>query len=917
MTVDSGPTETGWHSASTVDTLAQLQVRADTGLTPAQIVERRGTYGPNRLTEVSGPPLWLQFFRQFQQALVYVLIVAGVVTLALGELVDGAVILGVVLLNAVIGFVQEHQAVQAIDALSRSMQVLANVIRSGEKQQLPAAELVPGDLVLLVAGDQVPADLRLIATRDLRIAEAALTGESLPVEKSINALGRETVLAERKNMAFTSTLVTAGMGTGIVTATGDRTEIGRISTLIRNATDLETPLGRQLTRFSQRLLWIILGLGCVTFTVGTFRGEPAVDMFHAAVALAVGAIPEGLPAAVTITLAIGVARMARRNAIIRRLPAVETLGGTSVICTDKTGTLTENQMTVQKILAGDTVFDVEGIGYEPIGLVQANGRPVSAASLEQLPDAVDDQMDDRLLIECLVCGALCNDSRMLVVDDSVEIRGDPTEGALLVSAAKVGLRVSDLSTLAPRLDTLPFESEHRDMATLHRVSGQAQHVIFVKGALESLLPRCNDLDQADELRLRRLADEFGSAGLRVLAFAKKRCSADQSVLTRNDIMTGLEFLGLQAMIDPPRSAAKAAVDACRQAGIRVKMMTGDHAVTAAAIADQLGLDGARGPNGQLRVLTGHELSALRTEDLVTAAESVSVFARVAPEDKLNLVRALQSQGAVVAMTGDGVNDGPALKQADIGIAMGITGTEVAKDAADMVLTDDNFASIAAAIEEGRCVFDNLIKFITWTLPTNLGQGLVILVAIFLGTDLPIEPLQILWINMTTAVFLGLTLTFEPQELGLMDRPPRPPKQPILTLELGRRIILVAIVALLGAFGLFRYSLSQGYDLPAARCVAMNVFVMISVGYLFNCRSLTQQLWRFPQARNPFLWCGVTVMILAQLAVTYLPGLNQAFHLAPITLASWCWIGLVSLASLLIVELDKWLFSLGKPPVQTQ
>ena len=744
------------------------------------------------------------------------MLAAAAITGALQQWVDCSVILGVVLANAAIGFVQESKALSAIQALTKTLTTEATVVRDGRKCRIPSVDVVPGDILLLKSGDKVAADLRLLRCRDLHIAEAALTGESIPVRKSFDPLAPDTMLADRKNMAYASTLVTYGQAAGIVVATGDSTEFGRISQLIQSADDLQTPLTRRIAHFSKVLLVLILGLAAVNFAVGWLRGETAVEMFLASVALAVAAIPEALPAAVTITLAIGALRMARRRAIIRKLPAVEALGSTTVICSDKTGTLTENQMTVTGIVAGHECFRVTGVGYSPAGDVLAISRADDEASAAVVPASVQLTAEDirgrTVLLECLRAGTLCNDSLLREEDGRWDIQGDPTEGALIVAAAKAGLNAKALQVDLPRVDAIPFESEHQYMATLHDPGPGKPRLIYFKGSVESVLQRCADtLDSSgrsgtlNKEAIHAQVTDMASRGLRVLAFARKQLPAATATIHHSDVTSGLTFLGLQGMIDPPRAEAVAAVRACQSAGIRVKMITGDHALTAAAIAAQLALDTSYTKRStEIAAVNGHDLDELSDNELIDVADETVVFARVTAEQKLRLVRALQARGHIVAMTGDGVNDAPALKQADIGIAMGLGGTDVAKEAADIVLTDDNFASIEAAVEEGRGVFDNLTKFIVWTLPTNIGEGLVILMAVLVGTALPISPVQILWVNMTTAVLLGLMLAFEPKESGIMERPPCDPHAAILSRALLMRIGLVSSLLLVGAFGLFEW-----------------------------------------------------------------------------------------------------------------
>jgi len=873
-----------WHALTTDHVADQLGVDRASGLSDVEAADRLTRHGPNRLTEAPGKPAWKRFAEQLAQPLVLVLIAAGLVTSALGEWVDASVIFGVVLVNAVIGYWQEAKAEGALAALARSVATPVTVRRDSRRLKLDASQLVPGDVVLLAAGDRVPADLRLIHQRELHADESMLTGESLPVDKHTGAMPDETLLAERRNMAYAGATIVAGQGAGLVIATGDKTETGRIAGLIASAPELATPLTRKMATFSNWLLWAIGGLALLTVAVGLARGAPPFEMFMAAVALAVGAIPEGLPAAVTVTLAIGVGRMAKRRAIIRRLAAVETLGSTTVICSDKTGTLTENAMTLRAIFSGDRHFTVNGHGYSPEGEIRHDG--IAAAC-------------DGALRECLVAGALCNDAGLTKSGHHWTITGDPTEAALLVAARKGGLDENTLQALFTRQDELPFDASRQYMATLHAV--EDEHVVYVKGALERLLPRCTDQLSAggqpetlDPAQIESVAEGFAAQGMRVLLLARRVMPRAE---LSDDCLQELSLIGLVGMIDPPRKAAISAIRNCHSAGIRVKMITGDHAVTALAIARQIGLSAER-------ALTGRELALLDEDALALAAHETDVFARVEPEQKLRLVRALQARGEVVAMTGDGVNDAPALKQANIGIAMGLGGTEVAKEASAMVLTDDNFASIEAAVEEGRGVWDNLVKFITWTLPTNFGEGLVIVAAILFGSSLPITPLQILWINMTTAVLLGLTLAFEPIERGIMHRPPRRLEMPVLDGALIRRIVLVSLLLLAGAFGLYLYELEQGSSLAEARTVAVNVFVMVEMLYLFNCRSLTRSFWSLGIFSNLWVWGGIAAMLALQLLLTYWAPLNATFQTAPIGFVQWLQIIAFALFSSLVIALEK-------------
>jgi len=889
------------HHLPTHEVVLLLETDLAKGLSSEETARRLERFGPNVLPKFRRHGPLIRFLFQFHHPLIYVLLAATVVTAFLGEWVDAGVIFGVVLVNAIVGFIQESRAEAALDALASMMKTEARVRRDGQTVRVPSEAIVPGDVVLLESGDKVPADLRLTRVRELRVDESALTGESVPVEKADQVLPPETVVADRKNMVFSGALVTYGQGTGVAVGTGVSTELGRIHQLIGEVTEIATPLTNKLASFSKVLTVAILGLAAVTFALGLWRGQAVTEVFMAAVALAVAAIPEGLPAAVTITLAIGVSRMAQQHAIIRKLPAVETLGSTTVICSDKTGTLTKNEMTVQAVLAGGHSFDVEGAGYEPVGRILREGQAIESTARPALR-------------ECLIAGAFCNDAQYVERDGRWTIVGDPTEGALLVAAKKAGIDVNQLNEQFPRVDAIPFESERQYMATLHQAEGGREAVIYLKGAVERTLRLCaqalaeDGTEQAlDAQAVLTRVETYAGRGLRVLALARKSVPAGMATLTDREVEGGLTFLGLQAMMDPPRPEAIAAIHACQTAGIAVKMITGDHALTARAIAKQIGLDGRKHhENGELIAMTGQELAAIPQAQLAEVADRTAVFARVSPEQKLRLVEALQSRAHVVAMTGDGVNDAPALKQADIGVAMGRGGTEVAKEAADMVLTDDNFASIEAAVEEGRCVFDNLTKFIVWTLPTSMGEGLVLLTAIALGSVLPILPVQILWINMTTALALGLMLAFEPKEPGIMQRPPRNPGQPILTGLLIERIVLVSLLMLVGAYGVFLWEEQRTGSIEAARTAAVNVFVMVELFYLFNCRSLERSMFHLGVFSNVWIWGGVSAMVGLQLLLTYVPAMNHLFRTEPIDGLAWLLILATAIAVYLIVGAEKWL-----------
>jgi Ca2+-transporting ATPase len=898
-----------WHHLPVEEVVELLETDQQNGLDIFEIQHRQERFGPNVLTPRKGKSPFKRFLQQFNNPLIYILLASSLITAVLKDVVDAVIIFGVVLINAIIGYIQEAKAEEAIQALANTMTTDATVVRVGKPQRIPASQLVPGDLVVLKSGDKVPADLRLIRTRDLQIAEASLTGESMPVQKSAEInLSKDTPLAERQNMAYASTLVTYGQGTGTVTAIGDGTEVGRISHLISTAEELATPLTRKIAQFSRIILYAILGLAVAVFIISVLRGQAIVDTLMATIALAVAMIPEGLPAALTVTLAIGVSRMARRRAIIRKLPAVEALGSTTIICSDKTGTLTQNQMTVQKIYVSGAHYKVTGLGYSPEGeICQQDGKDTcqTIESPEQFPAALQ---------EILKAGILSNDSALIQNGNEWQAQGDPTEVALIVSARKAGLNADMISSQYPRIDAIPFESQHQYMATLHSRGEVAPAVVYIKGAAEAILERCADsLDNAGErsplsrAEILRQVEEMASEGLRVLAFARLEMPTNTLKISHQDLQSGFTFLGLQGLIDPPRQEAIAAVKTCQNAGIQVKMITGDHALTAAAIAKKIGLTDAGGSSSdEYCVLTGKEIAELSDNELIESAAQYSVFARVSPEQKLRLVEALQARGNIVAMTGDGVNDGPALKRADIGVAMGVTGTDVAKEAADMVLTDDNFATIEAAVEEGRGVFDNLTKIIAWTLPTNIGEGLILLAALILGVALPILPVQILWINMVSVSVLGIVLAMELREPGIMNRRPRNPNAPILSGELIWRVFLVGGLILLGAFGLFEYELANGASLAQARTVAVNAVIMIEIFYLLNCRSLTRSMFQIGVFSNRWVVIGILAMVVLQIMFTYIPVMNTWLASAPISLEAWSRIFLVGLVSYLIVEIEKWI-----------
>ena len=879
-----------WHATPSEEVLDALGTERD-GLTGNEARARLERHGRNVLPEVAGRHPVLRFLNQFHNTLIYFLLSAAVAAWALGHAVDAAVIVAVVTINAIVGYIQEGKAEEALNAIRNLISPKVSVMREGHRTTLPAAELVPGDVVLLEAGDQVSADLRLVRTRGLLIDEAVLTGESVASEKQDVPVEADASLGDRTCMAYSGTLVAAGQGTGVVVATGTETEIGRISTLMDQVEDLTTPLLRQINRFGRLFTLVTFIGGALLFAFSTLvRGDSWDSALLVVVALAVAAVPEGLPAVITITLAIGVQRMAARHAIIRRLPAVETLGSTSVICSDKTGTLTRNEMTARRIVTAEHELVVEGVGYEPVGSFLVD----------------DEEIDPPPVASHLVrCAVLCNDARLLEKEGQWHVEGDPMEGALVALAMKAGVGPDEHRRDWERIDEIPFDAEHRFMASLHRVP-EENHVIFVKGAPERLLEMCDREARHDgEVPLDkaywtdRIA-EAASHGERVLGFASKH--ATDSDLEFSHVETGLVFLGLAGFIDPPREEAIAAVAECRSAGIAVKMITGDHAATATAIAHQLGL--ADDP----KVMTGAELEAVDDKDLPELAEETTVFARTNPEHKLRIVRALQADGDIVAMTGDGVNDAPALKQADVGIAMGRKGTEAAKQASQMVLVDDNFATIVAAVHEGRTVFDNIQKVIAWTIPTNGGLAIAIIAAMLFGFTLPATPVQILWINMITTVTLGLVLAFEPAEPGVMQRPPRQPHAPLLTGFLVWRIAFVSLLFVLGAFGIFAWAMSRGLDLETARTMAVNVLVVLQIFYLFNVRFLHQTSLTLMGAlgTKPVL-IALSAVVAAQLALTYTPIMQALFDTRPLAFTDGLIVVATGVLLMIILEVEKVLF----------
>jgi magnesium-transporting ATPase (P-type) len=880
-----------WHAIAAAETLDRLGA-ARHGLTEAEVRERRGRFGPNALPEPPRRSALARIVAQLDNLLIYVLIASGIVTALLGHWTDSIVILAVVVLNAAIGFWQEGRAEDALAAVRAMLSAEASVLREGRRQRVPAADLVPGEIVLLDAGDRVPADLRLLEARGLRVQEAALTGESVAVVKETGPVAPGAPLGDRACMAFSGTLVTSGRGVGVAVATGPAAEIGRIGAMLSEIEELRTPLLQQIDRFARWLTFVILAVSVVVFAFAVLAREYAPDeAFLAMVGMAVAAIPEGLPAVLTITLALGVQRMARRNAIIRRLPAVETLGAVTVICTDKTGTLTLNEMVVRTLVlaAEGPAIAVTGEGYAPAGRL-GGGAPL-ALHLAEAAQAL------------ARTALLCNDAQLHRGEDGRwEVAGDPMDGALLALARKAGVDTERERRKWPALADIPFDAAHRFAATLNQGTGGS--TIHVKGAPNRIVEMCSTEQSGvgprslDARTWSDRVDALAAEGQRVLAFARKDVG-DQSTLGMEDMQGGFTLLGIAGFIDPPRPEVIDAIADCRRAGIDVKMITGDHALTALAIARQLGLGTDAG------VLSGTEIDQLGDAELRARALEVDVVARAAPEQKLRLVEALQAEGNVVAMTGDGVNDAPALKRANVGVAMGIKGSAAAKEAARVVLADDNFVSIAAAVREGRTIYDNVRKVIAWTLPTNGGESLVIIGAILLGFVLPISPVQILWINMVTAVALGLTLAFEPAEPSVMRRPPRRNDTPLLDAELVWRIVFVSVLMAVAVFFVFFWTTGRGLGLEYARTLVVNTIVVMEVFYLFSVRylHLSSLTWT-GVVGTPAVLTGVTATALLQFAFTYAPPLQALFDSRPVSARDGAIIVSIGVGLLLLLEAEK-------------
>jgi Ca2+-transporting ATPase len=876
-----------WYQYDEREVFKSLQT-SEEGLSEAQAKKHLETYGANKLPERAGISRLKIILHQFTSPLIYILIVAAIVTTFLGDYIDSGVIATILILNAIIGYLQEYKAETSVRALKRMVVPRARVVREDKEREIPSENLVPGDIVLLASGGKVPADLRLFKTAELRIEEAALTGESVPVEKKPQPIEEENLTpGDQKNMAFMGTIVVNGRGRGIVVETGIRTILGQIAREVGEISVTQTPLQQKIMKFSHLIGLLVLGSAVAISILGVLLGDSLAEIFKIAVAASVAAVPEGLPIVVTITMAIGISRMAKRNAIIRKLPAVETLGSTTVICSDKTGTLTKNEMTVKVIYDTQHTYEVTGSGYERKGEILHDWESCDEPSLEGL-------------CGILRIGMLCNESNLFEENGEFRVEGDPTEGALIVSAMKAGLQPEGEKRLYPQLSIIPFESERGFMATLHDHEGKK--FIFVKGAPEKIIEMCSlspEGSQVEKEKALKTAELFAQDGMRVLAMAHKEVADDLEELTHDNLGVDFVLAGMQGMIDPPRPEALEAVKGCREAGIRVAMITGDHAVTASAIGRMFGIT-----RGGSKALTGRELETMNDQDLFTKVKEVSVFARVSPQHKLRIVQQVMKHGQVVAVTGDGVNDAPALKAAHIGVAMGKSGTDVAREASDMVITDDNFASIFHAVEEGRVVFDNIRKVTLFLIPTGLAAIVSILVAMALGVPIPYVAAQLLWINLVTNGLQDVALAFEPGEKDVIKRKPRRLKEGIMSRLMYERSVLVGLIISAGVIFNFVSALENGVSLERARTIAVTTMVLFQFFQAWNSRSELQSVFTISPLSNPFLFYSMVAAFLAQIAFVYVPSLQWVFRTESLAGAEWIQIGLVALTVVLAVEVDK-------------
>ncbi|MCM4161253.1 cation-transporting P-type ATPase [Antarcticibacterium flavum] len=882
----TGPT---WHALTVEEIKERLGTDIKKGLTKEEISNRKEEYGRNELPQEKKQSELMRFLLQFNNLLIYILIIAAVITALMDHWIDTWVILLVVVLNAVIGYVQEGKAEEALAGIRNMLSLHAIVVRDGKQKEIEAVDLVPGDVVLLKSGDKVPADVRIVEEKDLQVEESPLTGEAQAVEKDTKPVDENTLLGDQTGMAFSGTTIVFGKARAVVVETGGRTEIGKINKMVSGVQKITTPLLQQIEDFSKWLSFVILGITAAFFAFGYFfRDYTISELFLASIGLVVAAIPEGLPAIMTITLAIGVQQMAKRKAIIRKLPSVETLGAVNVICSDKTGTLTRNEMTAKTVVTQEKVYNIEGTGYEPRGEIKIEGKEINIK-------------EDKVFTRFMQCLRASNNSEISKNDEgNWEATGAPTEAALLSLSFKAGFE----EFTPERLDTIPFESSYKFMATLNKLDDQK--FIFMTGAPEQVMKKCSHNltadgnKEIDRKQWEEKMDEIASRGQRILgaAFrpAEEQLNEINLPLEENDFI----FLGVIGIIDPPREEVAKAIEECKTAGVKVKMITGDHALTATAIGREIGIEESE------NAITGQEIEEMSDEKLKEIVRSHGIYARTTPEHKLRLVKALQANGLLCAMTGDGVNDAPALKKANIGIAMGIKGTEVSKDASEMVLADDNFATIVNAIKEGRTVYDNIKKALFFILPTNGAESLVLMAAVFLGIVMPITPAQILWVNMVTAVTLALAISFEPMEKNVMKRPPRPNDQPILGKHFVWRIILVSLLIGALTLGVFYYMQETGLDLVGSRTVAVNTLVCCQLFYLFNCRRMKGPAISKDFFRNKYVFYAVGVLTLLQIFFVYTPFMNNFFDTRQLPLIYWLYPGLAGLLVFIIIEAEKFL-----------
>lgn len=878
-----------WYQFDPKEVFQKLTT-SEQGLTHAEAGKRLSEHGPNQIAEEQKVSKIKILVHQFTSPLIYILFIAAVVTTLLREYIDAGVILAVILLNAIIGYIQEFKAEQSVRALKKMVVPTARVVRDRDEKEISSIELVPGDIVLLASGAKVPADLRLFKGLELRIDESILTGESIPAEKGTAPLPEENLtFGDQDNMAFMGTVVVNGRGRGVVVETGSATALGKIAQEVKEVGPVKAPIQERIASLAKRLGAFVAGASFAVFLIGLFRGESIKEMAMTAIAAAVATIPEGLPIVVTVALAIGVVRMARRNAIVRTLPTVETLGSTTVIGSDKTGTLTKNEMTVRLFYDGEHTYEVTGSGYQPKGEILLDQVPVG-------PDKVE-------MLHCVFrIGLLCNESDVYEESGQYKVEGDPTEAALIVAAMKAGLNPEEERKQYPQLAMIPFESDRGYMATLHQHNGKK--IIFAKGSLERLLDVCTECMVGEDLKRSAFfgaAHNLAQEGLRVLAMAYKEVPEDVVEITHKDVETDLVFVGLQGMMDPPRDEAIKAIEGCKRAGIRTVMITGDHAVTAQAIARRLGII-----QDSPRVLTGKELETMSDEDLLAHVKDITVYARVAPQHKLRIVEQFKKHGDIVAVTGDGVNDAPALKAAHIGVAMGKGGTDVAKEASDMIVTDDNFASIFHAVGEGRVVFDNIRKAIFFLLPTGFAAVVSIVGTMLLGLPIPYVAAQLLWINLVTNGLQDVALAFEPGEKGIIERPPKDPKEGILSRLLIERTILVGIVISIGVMFNYIMSIRSGDSIEQARTVAVTTMVFFQFFQAWNSRSEFRSIFRMSVMSNPFLFFSMMGALFAHLAVLYVPALQWVFRTVPISITEWLEILSVASIVVIVVEIDKWI-----------